>query len=111
MGVVIGWLAVLLGIFALAPSIVPGAMSVMGLLVSFVALVMAVLTVRSAGQTFFKVTLGLVIVGVLLVNDGTRLWGALMPLDIRLPLYVAAFIVCLLCVIAVHSLVADKKQS
>ncbi|VAW84582.1 hypothetical protein MNBD_GAMMA16-529 [hydrothermal vent metagenome] len=41
----IGWLAIVLAVLSLAPSLVPGAMSIMGLLASLGALIISIFSV------------------------------------------------------------------
>lgn len=98
MATLMGWTAIILAIFSLVPSFVPGALSVLGLLLSLAALIISVFSVTTHGEGFFKVTLGIVVFGVLLVNDGLRIWDPLdLPIDLKLALYGLAFCVALIC--------------
>lgn len=98
MATLMGWTAIILAIFSLAPSFVPGALSVIGLLLSLAALIISVFSVKTCGKVFFTTTLGIVAFGVLLVNDGLRLWDPLdLPNDLKLALYGLAVCVALIC--------------
>ncbi len=93
-----GWVAILLAVFSLAPSVVPGAMSGMGLLVSLAALVVSVFSVGSGRKNYFIVTLTIVVFGVFFVNDVLRLWASLpVPMNVKFTLYGFFGIVVSLC--------------
>ena len=55
---VIGWIAVSISVFSLAPSVVPGAMSLMGLLASIFALVLSVFSVEKGKRVYFMAIAG-----------------------------------------------------
>ncbi|HEB92841.1 MAG TPA: hypothetical protein ENI94_05120 [Gammaproteobacteria bacterium] len=83
-----GWAAILLAVFSLAPSVVPGAMSVMGLSVSLTALIISVFSVSSGRKNYFIVTLTIVVFGVFFVNDVLRVWASLpVPMNVKFTLY------------------------
>ncbi|GJL53322.1 MAG: hypothetical protein NPIRA02_04540 [Nitrospirales bacterium] len=91
---VIGWTAVLLALLALAPSIVPGAMSIFGLLLSLAALILSVGSVRHHSLVYVHATLILVVVGIMVINSGLRIGDPLpMPLHLKLALYGLAGVV------------------
>ena len=111
MSMVADWLAIALALFALAPSIVPGALSVFGLLISLVALIVSVFSVKKIGKKYFTITMAIVFVSVFLVNDGLRIWKPLeMPINIKLTLYGLFFFVVMGCVFLVARLATVKKQ-
>jgi len=111
MSMVAGWLAIALALFALAPSIVPGAFSVFGLLISLVALIVSVFSVKKKGKKYFTITMAIVFVSVFLVNDGLRIWKPLeMPINIKLTLYGIFFFVVMGCAFLVARLATVKKQ-
>ncbi len=84
----IGWLAIILAILSLAPSIVPGAMSLIGLLVSLFSLILSIFSVEINNRKFFIITLSIVVFGVFLLNGVLRVWEPLpMPGDTRLMVY------------------------
>ena len=66
---ILGWFSIFLATLALAPSIVPGAMSVLAFYLCLVALVMSIITIKSAGVFYFKTTAIIVCIGMLIVND------------------------------------------
>ena len=89
-----GWTAVLLALFALLPSFVPGAMSIFGLLIALAALILSVGSVRHQSMAYVHATLILVVVGILGINAGLRLGDPLpMPLQFKLALYGLAGVV------------------
>ena len=103
-----GWTAMILAMFSLAPSFVPGALSVIGLLLSLAALIISVFSVKTCGKVFFMTTLGIVAFGVLLVNDGMRLWDPLdLPKELELALYSLAACVALICLFV--ALARDRR--
>ncbi len=112
MSMVAGWLAIALALFALAPSIVPGAFSVFGLLISLVAIVVSVFSVKETGKKYFIITTTIVFISVFLVNDALRIWKPLeMPIDMKLILYGLFFFVIMICVFFVSRRAVVKKQS
>lgn len=83
-----GWVAVVLALLALAPSFVPGAMSMIGFALSLLALIISLFSLKTAGQRYFRATLVIVVGGVLLVNDGLRVWYPLeLPLELKAAMY------------------------
>lgn len=108
---VIGWLAIILSMVSLAPSIVPGAMSLMGLLLSLFALMLSILSVEINNRKFFNITLAIVVFGVLLVNDALRIWESLtMPVDIKLMVYAVVVLIIAGSGIAVSKLSISSEK-
>ena len=106
----IGWLSILLATLSLAPSFVPGAMSVMGLLVSLTALVISIFSVSYNKSNYYKITFIIVIVGVVFINDALRIWQPLpMPFNVKITMYSIFFLVVLVCMIFAKKLSNDKK--
>lgn len=105
----IGWIAVILAILSLAPSIVPGVMSLIGLMVSLGALVLSISSVGDGKNTYFKVTLSIVIAGLFLVNDALRVWEPLpMSINIKLSLYAIVSFVVLVSIFSANKLSKHK---
>lgn len=105
MSVMAGWLAIALALLALVPSIVPGVISVFGLIISMLALVLSLFSIKKTGTKYFRRTAIIVLIGVFLVNDGLRIWDALpMPIHIKLSLYVILFFVFVACVLMAYKL-------
>lgn len=73
---IIGWLAIGIGLFSLAPSVVPGAMSVIGLFISIFALILASISIKSGTHLYLQIVTSIYALGVLLFNDGSRLYFA-----------------------------------
>lgn len=100
----IGRSAVALSILSLLPSVVPGAVSLMGWALSVLALLLAVFS-AGAQAYYFIITLALGLFALLLVNDGLRIWQALpMPLTVKVTLYCAHAGAVGVCVLAVRYL-------
>ena len=111
MSIVAGWLAIALALFGLAPSFVPGAFSVFGLLISLVALIVSVFSVKEKGRKYFTITMIVVLVSVFLVNDGLRIWKPLeMPIYVKLTLYGIFFLVAMVCTFLVARLAPMKNN-
>jgi len=109
MSMIAGWFSVALVLVSLAPSIVPGAFSVLGLLISLIALVISVFSVRKSGKKYFITTITIVVISVLLVNDGLRIWGPLeMPINMKLVLYGICCFVIISCSFLANKLANEK---
>ena len=105
-----GWVAILLAVFSLAPSFVPGAISFLGLLVSLVALTISVFSVGRGRKNYFVITLAIVVFGVFFINDALRLWGSLpMPMNVKLTMYGLFGIVFLASIFSVNKL-SNKRE-
>jgi len=102
----IGWVAILLAVFSLAPSIVPGAMSLMGLLIALFSLIVSVFSVAQNRKSYFNITLVIVLLGILVANDTLRLWGSLAeaPVQFKLTTYGISFLVIVGCALAANGL-------
>jgi hypothetical protein len=93
----------------MAISIVPGAVSVMGLIVSMLAVVVSLFSVKRNGRKYFLVTTSLAVIGAFLVNDGLRVWNPLpLPLNIKISLYGALILVLAVCWFAASKLDAAQ---
>ncbi len=101
----LGWLSILLAILSLAPSFVPGAMSIIGLFVSLVALVISIFSVSYSKNNHYKITLIIVIVGIVFINDALRVWQPLpIPFNIKITLYSIFVLVVLACMFFANKL-------
>ncbi len=102
----IGYLAILLSAFSLAPSIVPGAMSLLGLVVSLFSLLLSVASVVRNKKVYFTITLVNVLLGLLVANDTLRLWGSVsgVPIQFKLSAYGVSFLVIVGCFIVANKL-------
>ena len=70
-----GWTAITLALLALAPSFVPGVMSIFGYLLSLVALLLAIFTIKPQQVAYFKATALIVGLGMLVVNPTLSLYA------------------------------------
>ena len=73
---ILGWFSIVITILALAPSFVPGAMSLFAFYLSLVMLVTSIATIKRTGDFYFKTTAIVVCVGMLIINDYIRLFGS-----------------------------------
>ena len=102
---IIGWAAITLAVLSLAPSIVPGAVSIMGLFISVLALIISIFSVTDKSKKYFNITLMIVFAGVFLVNDALRIWEPLpMPMDSKILIYAVFFLVVIGIVVFVRKL-------
>ena len=74
---VLGWISIIVAILVLAPSIVPGAFSILASHVALLALLLSITTIKSGNIFYFKSTAIISAVGLFIVNDGLRLYGSL----------------------------------
>jgi hypothetical protein len=107
-----GWTAITLALFALAPSYLPGAISLFGLMFSLVALVLSLFSIKNSGEKYFRAT-GMIVIGnVLLINDALRVWEPIpMPRNIRLSLYGAVLVVVMFCALIAYRLKHGQRQT
>ena len=102
---IIGWAAITLAVLSLVPSIVPGAVSIMGLFISVLALIISIFSVTDKSKKYFNITLMIVFAGVFLVNDALRIWEPLpMPMDSKILIYAVFFLVVIGIVVFVRKL-------
>ena len=111
MGGATGWLAIALALFAGVVGIVPGAFSVLGLLILLASLIVSVFSVTQKGRKYFITTTTIAVVSVFLVNDALRIGeSSAMPINMKLTLYGLFFIVVMMCTFFVARLAPVKKQ-
>jgi len=63
-----------MSLFSLAPSVVPGAMSVIGWYISVFALMLGLVSLKSGGDFYLKVATCIYALGILLFNEASRLF-------------------------------------
>jgi len=103
---VAGWLAITVAVLSLLPSFVPGAASVIGLLMSLSALLISLFSVRNSGKRYMRIVVAIIIAGMLLVNDSLRIWARH-----AVPPAVWAVLLGIACaVIAICILIADRIE-
>ena len=80
----------------LAPSVVPGAMSMLASYIALLALITSIITIKSGDIFYFKITAIISAIGIFIVNDGLRLYGSLpqIPLLYKLSMYGVFIIIC-----------------
>ena len=84
----VGWFAIAISVVSLAPSIVPGAVSLIGLLLSIGALMLSLLSIHNGDDLQYRITFVIVVTGILLLNDALRLWNPIpMLVSTRIMLY------------------------
>ena len=106
MRVIIGVISVVLAMLSLAPNIVPGAMSIIGLGFTLLALVLSVFSVEKGRLLYFNITLFLSAVGILVVNDTVRVYGAIPGVSVgfKVGVYLFSLVVIVGCVYSVKRL-------
>ena len=77
MRVVIGVVSIILVVLSLAPNVVPGAMSIIGLGFTLFALVLSVSSIEKGKPLYFNATLALSVFAILVANDTTRVYWAM----------------------------------
>ena len=94
---IIGWVSILLCVLALAPSFVPGAVSMIGLLISMVALIMSILSIKTGNVFYFKTAVIITGFGIFAVNDGLRLYDSIphVTWQYKLGVYCIFIMVCI----------------
>ncbi|RJF92008.1 hypothetical protein D3871_25440 [Noviherbaspirillum saxi] len=91
-------MAVTVALFAIAPNLVPGAISLFGVVLALLALALSLFSINKNGKKYYRTTGVIVIGNVLLINDALRLWEPLpMPLNIRLSLYGLVLVMVVIC--------------
>lgn len=105
---ILGWLAIGMGLFSLAPSVVPGAMSAIGLLISIFALILASISSKSGTCLYLQIVTAIYALGVLFFNDGSRLFFA--NPDATLQYKVVVYSILAVCVAVVFYKAKIKKD-
>ncbi|PID47310.1 MAG: hypothetical protein CSB47_00800 [Proteobacteria bacterium] len=98
---VLGWVAIIVSVLLLIPSVVPGAVSVIASWLAFLILLVSILTIQSGNFFYFKVTATISAIGLFIANDSLRLYGALpgVPWVYKLTCYGAFIVICILAVL------------
>ncbi len=105
-----GWLAIVLATLSLAPSFVPGAMSLIGLLTSLGALIISLLSITKGKKIYFNITLIIIVTGVLFINDALRVWQPLpMPINAKITMYGIFGLVVLISLFAAKEISEKEK--
>lgn len=109
---IIGWLAILLAVCSLVPSLVPGVMSLIGLVIGLFSIVISLLSVGKGGRGYFRVTAWIVLLGMVLVNDAVRLFGSLpeIPIEFKLAVYGFSGLVIFGCFIGAKTLHRSGRE-
>ncbi|MBQ4836611.1 hypothetical protein [Pseudoalteromonas luteoviolacea] len=71
------WVSVAFSLLLYAPSLVPGAMSILAYYISLFVLLLSIITIKYGGRWCFKSTAVIVGLGIFIVNDYLRLVGSL----------------------------------
>jgi hypothetical protein len=103
---IFGWMSILVATLVLAPSVVPGAMSMLASYIALLALITSIITIKSGDVFYFKITAIISAIGLFIVNDGLRLYASLpqIPLLYKLSVYGVFIIIC-----ALAALYAKKR--
>lgn len=109
---IIGWFTVIIAVLALLPNLMPGAVSLFGLLLSLIALLLSALSTKEGGKAFFKTTMVITAIAILLVNDTLRLWGAIeTQIMIKVFLYIMIFVAYVLSLLIVKKYRQNQKTN
>lgn len=106
---ILGWVAVIIGILAIGPSLVPGSISVIGLYISILSLIMAMVSVKSGSYLYLKIVTVVYVLGVLLFNDGSRLFFANPNMTLEYKGYIYSILTVFL--IAVGYMIKTAKKA
>lgn len=111
----IGWFSIVLAFLALAPSLIPGALSLLAFYLSLVSLIISITTIKSFGIIYFKRTSIIVGFGMLIINDYLRIYGSLPPQSTwveKMSLYGIYLIICSIGLLSVkrHGEVSNLKE-
>jgi hypothetical protein len=92
----VGSISIVVSLLVLAPSVVPGSMSILASYIALLALLSSIFTIKSGNVFYFKTTTIISAIGIFIVNDGLRLYGALpqIPWSYRLSTYGVFIIIC-----------------
>ena len=74
---ILGWISIVVSLFILAPSFVPGAMSILASYIALLALLTSIVTIKNGNLFYFKTTAIVSAINIFIVNDGLRLYGSL----------------------------------
>jgi len=110
---IVGILAVTFGLLALGPSVVPGVMSLIGLIISLFSLVLSLLSIESIKQGYFRVSLLLTLFGILIANDTLRIWDSMpgVPIEFKVCAYGIAMIILTGCILLARNMAKDSEIS
>ncbi len=61
---ILGWMSVVIATLVLAPSVVPGAMSMLALYIALLALITSIITIKSGDVFYFKITAIISAIGI-----------------------------------------------
>lgn len=97
-----GLFAIILSILSVLPSLVPGIISLFGLFISVLALLLSAFSANNGKSVYFKITLILVSLNILLVNDFLKLWEpSSAPLLVKSASYFILSLIYYMCIIFV----------
>lgn len=87
-------------------------MALIGLIISHFALVLSLASIERNQRKYFRVALTIVLVGMLLVNDTLRIYGAMaeVPLQFRFVAYGLSLFVIISCVTVSRSLSVSGSE-
>ena len=74
---IFGWCLIFIAVLAVALSIVPGAMSIIALFISFAVLIFPIFTIKTGDLFYFKIIAILTAFNIFIANDGVRIYGSL----------------------------------
>lgn len=111
MRVVAGWAAIVLVLFATVMSIGPGATSMIASVISMLAVVLSLFSIRKKGRKFFGVTIALALIDTFFLNAWSNIWSPPhMPLNMKIGMYVFVLLVFAICFVIAYKVQLDVKK-
>lgn len=110
---ILGWLSIIISTLLLAPSFVPGTMSILASYIALFTLIASIFTVKSGNAFYFKTIAIITAINIFIINDGLRLYGSLPQFtwQNKLSIYGIFLTVCVLAAVyAKKRVVAVKSQ-
>ena len=111
MRVVAGWAAIVLVLFATVMSIGPGATSMIASVISMLAVVLSLFSIRKKVRKFFGVTFALALIDTFFLNAWSNIWSPPhMPLNMKIGMYVFVLLVFAICFVFAYKVQLDVKK-
>jgi hypothetical protein len=98
---VLGWACILIALLVLAPSVVPGAMSVLASFIVLLTLILSSTTIKIGELFYFKATAIISGINMFFVNDSLRFYGSLSQISWQYKLGFYAVFICI-CVLTIY---------
>ncbi|GAA4094828.1 hypothetical protein [Zhongshania borealis] len=109
---ILGWVSIVVSILILAPSFVPGAISILASYIALLAILASIITIKSGSILYFKITASISAVNIFVVNDGLRIYGSLPEISwlYKVSIYCAFIATCALTIVYSKKFVGAIKN-